>query len=109
MRRRRRVMVVVVVVVMMMMRRMRMRRMICIIIMMVMAIMMEMNLIERNKYTYDSQVPTGKSLQALVTNGDCGDDPSIIIAKMPGFVLCGAKTNVPKSFALPTIVRPLFA
>ena len=51
------------------------------------------------------QGPTAQALQALVTNGDCGDDPSIIIAKMPGYVLCGAKTDQPKSFALPTLVR----
>ncbi|XP_052801431.1 sushi, von Willebrand factor type A, EGF and pentraxin domain-containing protein 1-like [Mya arenaria] len=44
-----------------------------------------------------------QQLQALVTNGDCGDDPSIVIAKMPQFVLLGCKTDVPKSFALPTL------
>ena len=53
---------------------------------------------------YHTQVPTAHALQALITNGDCGDDPSIIIAKMPGYVLCGAKTHRPKSFALPTTV-----
>lgn len=43
-------------------------------------------------------------LQALVTNGDCGSDPSIVVAKMPGYVLLGANTDTPKSFALPTLV-----
>jgi hypothetical protein len=47
-------------------------------------------------------------LQALVTNGDCGSDPSIIIAKMPGYVLLGAKTDTSRSFALPTLVICFF-
>ncbi|KAL4224775.1 Sushi [Mactra antiquata] len=45
-------------------------------------------------------------LQALVTNGDCEDDPSVIIAKMPGYVLMGAKADSPASFAVPTMDQP---
>ncbi|XP_052799564.1 sushi, von Willebrand factor type A, EGF and pentraxin domain-containing protein 1-like [Mya arenaria] len=61
------------------------------------------HLVIKLRYKEQLTVPTANSLQALVTNGDCGDDPSIIVAKMPGYVLCGAKTTVPKSFALPTV------
>lgn len=62
-------------------------------------------LVIKFRYKEHLQGPKANSLQALVTNGDCGDDPSIIIAKMPGYVLCGAKTNQPKSFALPVVEK----
>ncbi|XP_060590417.1 sushi, von Willebrand factor type A, EGF and pentraxin domain-containing protein 1-like [Ruditapes philippinarum] len=60
------------------------------------------DLVIKLRYNEDRDGPTAHALQALVTNGDCGDDPSIIIAKMKGYVMCGAKTHRPKSFALPT-------
>ncbi|XP_045174634.2 sushi, von Willebrand factor type A, EGF and pentraxin domain-containing protein 1-like [Mercenaria mercenaria] len=60
------------------------------------------NFVIKLRYKEKLEGPTANALQALVTNGDCGDDPSIIIAKMPGYVMCGAKTSRPKSFALPT-------
>ena len=62
------------------------------------------DLVIKFRYNEILEGPTANKLQALVTNGDCGSDPSIIIAKMPGYVLLGAKTNRPKSFALPSLV-----
>lgn len=62
------------------------------------------DLVIKFRYKEDKQGAYFNQLQALVTNGDCGSDPSIVVAKMPGYVLLGAKTDVPKSFALPTLV-----
>ena len=45
-----------------------------------------------------------RGLQALVTNGHCGREASIVIAKIPGKVFVGAETNMSKSFYLPTVV-----
>ncbi|KAH3888655.1 sushi, von Willebrand factor type A, EGF and pentraxin domain-containing protein 1-like [Dreissena polymorpha] len=60
------------------------------------------NLVIKFRYNEFKTGSYYQQLQALVTNGDCGADPSIVIAKMPNFVLIGAKTDKPKSLALPT-------
>ena len=62
------------------------------------------NLVIKMRYKEDLRDASANSLQALVTNGECGEDPSVIVAKMPGYVLLGAKTSVTKSFALPVVV-----
>ena len=62
------------------------------------------HLVVKMRYKEDLRGSTAGSLQALVTNGDCGGDPSIIVAKMPGYVLLGAKTSTTKSFAMPVVV-----
>ena len=62
------------------------------------------NLVIKMRYKEDLRGASANSLQALVTNGECGEDPSVIVAKMPGYVLLGAKTSVTKSFALPVVV-----
>ena len=58
------------------------------------------------KFRYKEQLSglTSGALQALVTNGDCGEDPSIIVAKMPGYVLLGSKTGSARTFAMPVVV-----
>jgi hypothetical protein len=66
------------------------------------------DLVIKFRYNEFKQGDYYQQLQALVTNGDCGDDPSIVIAKMPGYVLLGAKTDVSKSFAVPTLVCNMF-
>lgn len=63
------------------------------------------NLVIKFRYNEFKTGAYYQQLQALVTNGDCGADPSIVIAKMPNYVLIGAKTDKPKSLALPTLVR----
>ena len=49
-----------------------------------------------------------RGLQALVTNGHCGKEASVVVAKIPGKVFVGAETNMSKSFYLPTVVRKWF-
>ncbi|XP_053383788.1 sushi, von Willebrand factor type A, EGF and pentraxin domain-containing protein 1-like [Mercenaria mercenaria] len=61
------------------------------------------NLVIKFRYNEFRQGSYFNELQALVTNGDCGSDPSIVIAKMPGHVLLGAKARASTSFALPTL------
>ena len=50
-----------------------------------------------NPYTLDQ-------LQALVSNGDCGSDPSIIISKIPEYVILAAKTRTLRTLPIPTVV-----
>lgn len=56
------------------------------------------------RYKEDYNHPNFHDLQALVSNGDCEDDPTIIIAKLPNHVLMGAKAKTSRSFAIPTEV-----
>ena len=63
------------------------------------------HLVIKFRYKEDLRGSTASSLQALVTNGDCGGDPSIIVAKMLGYVLLGSKTAETKTFAMPVVVR----
>ena len=46
-----------------------------------------------------------RRLQAMVTNGHCGRKESVMIAKMPGYVLVGADCQeTSRTYALPTVV-----
>ena len=63
------------------------------------------HLVIKFRYKEDLRGSTAGSLQALVTNGDCGEDPSIIVAKMMGYVLLGSKTSSTRTFAMPVVVR----
>ena len=52
-------------------------------------------------YSYDQ-------IQALVSNGDCGSDPSIIISKIPEYVIMAAKTRKLRTLAVATMVSMLW-
>ncbi|KAK3591864.1 hypothetical protein CHS0354_005067 [Potamilus streckersoni] len=66
------------------------------------------DLVIKMKYKEYIQSSKDKGLQAMMTNGDCGDDPSIVIAKVPGYVLLGTKTTQSKSFAMATLTTKIW-
>ena len=62
------------------------------------------DLVIRFRYSEVLDSYTEDQLQSLVSNGDCGTDPSIVIAKIPQYVIMGAKTNKARSMAVATTV-----
>lgn len=52
----------------------------------------------------DSRRGANAPLQAMVTNGHCGKDASVLLAKFRDTVLLGAETNISRSFSLPIVV-----
>lgn len=62
------------------------------------------HLVIKFRYKEDLRGASANALQALITNGDCGEDPSIIVAKMMGYVLLASKTGTTRTFAMPVVV-----
>ncbi|XP_045175766.2 protein PIF-like [Mercenaria mercenaria] len=47
-----------------------------------------------------------RGLQGLVTNGHCGKEPSVVIAKLQNKILLGAEANISRQFPLPIVNKP---
>lgn len=62
------------------------------------------HLVIKFRYREDVDAYSYDQIQALVSNGDCGSDPSIIISKIPEYVIMAAKTRKLRTLAVPTIV-----
>ena len=65
------------------------------------------HLVIKFKYSEVIDPYTEDQLQSLVSNGDCGTDPSIVIAKLPQYVIMGAKTDRSRSMGVATMVSCL--
>ena len=70
-------------------------------------------MIKQNKKKYfeyinrDDNRRRYRGLQGLVTNGHCGKEPSVVVAKLPNAILLGAEANISRSFPLPIVVSYL--
>ncbi|XP_060587828.1 protein PIF-like [Ruditapes philippinarum] len=63
-------------------------------------------LIIKLKFSEDNRRRRSRGLQGLVTNGHCGKQPSVVIAKLPNSILLGAEANISRSFPLPIVNKP---
>ena len=57
-----------------------------------------------SSYREDRRRGANAPLQAMVTNGHCGKEASVLLAKMRDTILLGAETNTSRSFSLPIVV-----